>query len=368
VCGKKELMRRFDPERPMRVAYVIGTFSAHPVVMGAMNEFLRWLAEPGTAARYDELNRRCAAWVQTTNRRLAEASLPLRVVNLASVWTVLFTEPARYNWLLQYYLRAEDVTLSWVGTGRCLASMDFTPEDYAELQDKLVAAARAMQADGWWPTLRDHPERDRAMRTRLIREIVGSLVRVPATIQGFYAEVMRRKVDDHHASHSNTANQVLHIVSSSAFMVCYALVFWDLTTAMWASLIALFLRQIGHAVLEPPCHDKEATLLGYNTRNKTLILGVYLAIPTVHLAIAPAWTVDALRPIAGAVAEQWLLWTAIVVAGRVAYLLWAHGPRLSMVWLVKLVTDPLTDLLAYTPRYLAASLTLLRRRTSAQPR
>ena len=49
------------------------------------------------------------------------------------------------------------------------------------------------------------------------------------------------------------------------FLGCYVLAFWDLTTAMWAGLAALFLRQIGHAVLEPPCHDKEATLLGYNT-------------------------------------------------------------------------------------------------------
>ena len=31
VCGKPTLMRRFDPERPMRIAYVVGTFSAHPV-------------------------------------------------------------------------------------------------------------------------------------------------------------------------------------------------------------------------------------------------------------------------------------------------------------------------------------------------
>ena len=49
VCGTKTLMRRFDPERPMRVAYVVGTFSAHPAVMGAMNEFLRWVTEPATA-------------------------------------------------------------------------------------------------------------------------------------------------------------------------------------------------------------------------------------------------------------------------------------------------------------------------------
>ena len=67
------------------------------------------------------------------------------------------------------------------------------------------------------------------------------------------------------------------------FLGCYVLAFWDLTTAMWAGLAALFLRQIGHAVLEPPCHDKEAILLGYNTPSKTLILATYLLIPVVHL-------------------------------------------------------------------------------------
>jgi len=108
VCGKSELMRRFDPEHPMRIAYVVGTFSGHPAVMGAMNEFLRWFDEPATAKLYKQANRSCDEWVQSTNRRLAEASLPVRVMNLATVWTVLFKEPGRYNWLLQYYLRAEE--------------------------------------------------------------------------------------------------------------------------------------------------------------------------------------------------------------------------------------------------------------------
>ena len=65
----------------------------------------------------------------------------MRVVHLATVWTILFIEPGRYNWLLQYYLRAEGVTLSWVGTGRCLGTMDFTEKDYAALRTKLVDAA-----------------------------------------------------------------------------------------------------------------------------------------------------------------------------------------------------------------------------------
>ena len=355
VCGTKALMRRFDPERPMRIAYVIGTFSGHPVVMGAMNEFLRWVVEPSTAGLYEEMNERCAHWVGATNQRLADAALPIRVVHLGTVWTVLFTEPGRYNWLLQYYLRAEGVSMSWVGTGRCLSNMDFTEKDYEALQTKLLSAAHAMNADGWWPRAAEHPGRERRMRMQLVREVVGSLVRVPRPVHTFYTEVMRRKKDDHHASHSDLTNQLFHIVSSSVFLGCYALAFWDLTTAMWAGLAALFLRQIGHAVLEPPCHDKEATLLGFNTRNKTLVLGVYLAIPVVHLLLAPAWTVAALGPLVATVAQQWFVWTLIVVGGRVAYLMWAQNAWLAMVWLVKLVTDPLTDIAAYSPRYLKRS-------------
>jgi hypothetical protein len=36
----------------------------------------------------------------------------------------------------------------------------------------------------------------------------------------------------------------------------------------------------------------------------------------------------------------------------VAYLVSAQGPRLALVWLVKLVSDPLTDVIAYSPRFL----------------
>ncbi len=358
VCGKSALMRRFDPERPMRIAYVVGTFSAHPVVMGAMNEFLNWVTTPAAAEQYAAMNERCADWVRATNQRFADAALPLRVVNLATVWTVLFTEPGRYNWLLQYYLRAEGVTLSWVGTGRCLVSMDFAAADYAALQEKLFEAGRKMYADGWWLSARDHPEREKSMRRGLLREVLGSLVPVPRPVQSFYTEVMRRKVHDHHASHSNIVNQLFHIVSSSAFLWCYVWAFRDLTTAMWVGLGALFLRQIGHAVLEPPCHDKEATLLGYNTRNKTMILGTYLLIPVVYVAQAGAWTVEGLTAIAGPVAQAWFAWTLVVVGGRVTYLVWVHGPWLSVVWFVKLLTDPLTDIAAYSPRYLGASKAL----------
>jgi glutamate-1-semialdehyde 2,1-aminomutase len=64
-----------------------------------------------------------------------------------------------------------------------------------------------------------------------------------------------------------------------------------------------------------------------------------------------------------AIAEQWFVWTVAVILGRVVYLMWKHNVRTSMIWFVKVVTDPLTDIMAYSPRYLTAYKVLLPSRT-----
>ena len=343
VCGPSALMRRFDPARPMRIAYVVGTFSAHPLVMGAMHEFLRWATAAETRAEYVAANERCRVWVQTTNRRLSAAALPVRLMNLGTVWTILFTEQSRFNWLLQYYLRAEGVTLSWVGTGRCLSSMDMADEDYEALGDKIVTAAVDMKRDAWWLTVDEYPEKEQRMKVRLVQELLATLV--PDAIKAFYAAVMQRKHDDHHASHNDRANQALHVLSSSVFLCCYVAIFSNLTQAMCWGLGSLFVRQFGHAVLEPACHEEEALLLGYTTREKTLIVLGYALVPLVDLVLAGGWRAASLDTIA----LHWFNWTVFVVGLRVAYLIWKHDFRLSMVWLVKLVSDPLTDLMSYVP-------------------
>jgi glutamate-1-semialdehyde 2,1-aminomutase len=347
VCGTSRLMRRTDPDHPMRMAYVVGTFSGHPLVMGAMNEFLRWVERPETADLYADTNRRCTAWTRSTNATLASESLPLRVVNLGTVWTVLFTESSRYNWLLQYYLRAEGLTLSWVGTGRCLVSLDFTPEDYLTLETRVVTAARKMSQDGWWPTAAEFPERDHMTKKRLIGDVLHGLV--PAPLRAFYTAVMRRKDDDHHASHNNVWNQYLHLVSSSVFIYCYLTIALHFTAAMWLGVTALLVRQFGHAILEPACHDEEALLLGYNTPTKTLILFTFLLLPVAVVFRTDNWSLAGLMQLADPIAMLWFWFTMLVVAARIVVLTFTHSFGIAMVWLVKLVTDPFTDLIAYFP-------------------
>jgi glutamate-1-semialdehyde 2,1-aminomutase len=170
VCGKHALMKRFREDRPADICFARGTFNSHPYVMGAMNVFLERLEHSDVQAMYDGVDERWNARAARFNVRLAEAGVPVRVANLSSIWTVLYEQPSRYNWMLQFYLRAHGLALSWVGTGRLIFSLNYGDEDVEAVLDRFVAAAGQMRADGWWCT--DPAQSNRSIRRGLVREML----------------------------------------------------------------------------------------------------------------------------------------------------------------------------------------------------
>jgi glutamate-1-semialdehyde 2,1-aminomutase len=150
LCGTAALMKRFREDRPADICFARGTFNSHPYVMGAMDAFLRHMETPEARALYDGLDEAWNARAALLNARLVEAGYPVRVSNLGTIWTVTFPAPSRYHWMLQFYLRAEGLALSWVGTGRLIFSLAYGDREFAEVADRFVAAARAMAEDGWW--------------------------------------------------------------------------------------------------------------------------------------------------------------------------------------------------------------------------
>jgi glutamate-1-semialdehyde 2,1-aminomutase len=175
LAGRADLMRRWRPERPADICFARGTFNSHPYVMAAMDVFLTRLDGDAIAALYDGLDARWDARAAALNRRLEAAALPVRIANLSTIWVVTFLRPSRYNWMLQFYLRAAGLWLGWTGTGRLIFSLDYTDDDFAAVADRFVQAAAAMEADGWWWCA---PETtDRSLRRALLAEMVRARIR-----------------------------------------------------------------------------------------------------------------------------------------------------------------------------------------------
>jgi len=175
VCGKRELMRRFRDERPADVCFARGTFNSHPYVMSAMDEFLSRLASPNFRSVYNGTDELWNGRAKQLNEMMEKAELPVRFANLSSIWTVSYATPSRYNWMLQYYLRAEGLALSWVGTGRLIFSLNYTDADFTEVANRFIAAAAKMKQDGWW--WHDGALTNKNIRRKILKEMLASAFR-----------------------------------------------------------------------------------------------------------------------------------------------------------------------------------------------
>ena len=150
VCGKKELMMRFKADKPADICFARGTFNSHPYVMGAMQVFLESLDTDPVKKMYSDLDVVWDRRANDLNESLLTLNLPVKVVNMSSIWTICYTEPSRYNWMFQYYLKEQGLALSWIGTGRFIFSLNYSDSDMNAVQEKFIRAAQAMKQDGWW--------------------------------------------------------------------------------------------------------------------------------------------------------------------------------------------------------------------------
>ncbi|HEY1724471.1 MAG TPA: aminotransferase class III-fold pyridoxal phosphate-dependent enzyme [Steroidobacteraceae bacterium] len=170
VCGRADLMKRYRDDRPADVCFARGTFNSHPYVMGAMHEFLQYLETEAVRDLYRDLDSLWNRRVLQLNGRLQAAQLPLQVSNLSSICTISYLRPSRYNWMLQYYLRAAGLALSWVGTGRLIFSLNYTDAEFDAVTDRIVSAAASMLRDGWW--WEGEQLTDKTIKRRVLRELL----------------------------------------------------------------------------------------------------------------------------------------------------------------------------------------------------
>jgi glutamate-1-semialdehyde 2,1-aminomutase len=172
ICGQARWMKRFQDDKPGDICFARGTFNAHPYVMGAMNVFLKSLDKPEVQAMYAVASQTWTGRQTLLNDKLRAAGVPVRVAGMETVWSVLYESPSRYHWLLQYYLRAQGVALSWVGSGRMIFSFNFDDAAFDDFAHRFVQAAQAMKADGWW--WMPEGQTGKAIRRQVLKEMLAA--------------------------------------------------------------------------------------------------------------------------------------------------------------------------------------------------
>lgn len=184
----------------------------------------------------------------------------------------------------------------------------------------------------------------------------------------FFATLREQRWDDHRYYHQSRINQTLHFLSALGFLTAYSLVLSDPATAAIIGWVwSMGTRQSGHFFFEPQGYDevnhatneyKEAIKVGYNLQRKVVLIAIWLASPLLLLIspslfglLEPATTTQQLIDHVG------IIWLAIGVGGlifRTIHLFFLRDVQTGLVWMTKILTDPLHDLKMYykAPFYL----------------
>lgn len=174
VCGKKALMKRYKDKHPANISFARGTFNSHPLVLASMNEFLKKLDEPEIQAIYQSSEKIWNERIHQLNLKLEQQNLPIKVKHLLSICMITFDLPSRYNWMFQFYLKQENLLLSWVGSGRLIMSHNFTDTDFQNVVQAIISAAKKMKQDGWW--WQDEKLTNRSIQKQMLRSIVKAKI------------------------------------------------------------------------------------------------------------------------------------------------------------------------------------------------
>jgi hypothetical protein len=178
---------------------------------------------------------------------------------------------------------------------------------------------------------------------------------------GFLEALRVQRWDDHRYYHHSRVNQSLHLVSAVSFLFMYLILFTDpAVAALVGWLVAMTSRQIGHFFFEPKDYDvvnqatheyKEEIKVGYNLQRKAVLLTIWTLSP-LPLYFDPT-LLGLFKPRGGAaefLRHVAYIWLAVGLGGllfRMIQLFFIKDIQTGLVWVVKILTDPLHDIKLY---------------------
>eukprot|EP00808_Paulinella_micropora_P010468 g5035.t1 len=388
VAGSEEFMMKRDSNYLLKVNRTVGTLSAWSRGLAACNVFLKQLLPRGEIAddeaptkdwvkQLESSNARFDAWRTTTNNALEKAKLPVRIRGFCNTFSVDYLADSFYNSLYVQYLIAGGVFVSNQATGKFNLWCSMSDEDLKSLTKIMVEAAQQMQKDGFFepkggmlfakkvpnPSGAGTVSRKFCTFTVLSKFFFSWLI-----LQ--YKQIMLDKEIDIEVSHNHPVNKFTHFWSSVGMILfMYPAVFvGELKMAFICFLTTHALRQSGHFFYEKQDTDWEKQKFGHKDGSKKVaVLFIILVVltyvfcyyqpvdwPVVAAAYAKkgalgtpvVYVATWLAKLQGYVtSEQYCTMAGIMtVMPHFLEIVHYYGLMRGIQWIVKILTDPFTDL------------------------
>jgi hypothetical protein len=180
-------------------------------------------------------------------------------------------------------------------------------------------------------------------------------------MHSFLQTLQTQRWDDHRYYHHSRINQSLHLVSALSFLTAYVLLFTNpAAAALVGWLVAMVSRQTGHFFFEPKGYDvvndathehKEDIKVGYNLRRKVVLLSIWALSPLILWVEPTLFGLFTAATSPGELIDQvGMIWLVLGLGGlvfRTVHLFFIRDVETGLVWITKIVTDPLHDIKLY---------------------
>jgi len=348
VLGQKGYLNTYDKKFLLQVNKTVGTLSAWYGGIVASNVFLESIVNGAcvkTSVK-DQLSAMVTKFDQFTqelNQKFASENLPLRIRSFSNTFSIDYLNKSLYNSRFPQYLMAEGIYLGNYSTGKFNLTADSTKADLDALGDKFVAAGMKMQRDGFFEPMSGSAKRK--LYTRLAFRFSFMVVKQ------FYDQIMEDKHIDIEVSHNHPVNKFGHFWSS-VFMILvaypYIFVYGEpLKGCIWFFLTHV-VRQSGHFFYEHQDRDIEKLKFGHKDASKKEAAAALAVAFGLYQYRSQVWEyISQYVTISLSIDQYASLVALFTVMPHYVEISYQFGYARGISWLLKILTDPFTDLLDF---------------------
>eukprot|EP00551_Chaetoceros_affinis_P010537 CAMPEP_0203667762 /NCGR_PEP_ID=MMETSP0090-20130426/4540_1 /ASSEMBLY_ACC=CAM_ASM_001088 /TAXON_ID=426623 /ORGANISM="Chaetoceros affinis, Strain CCMP159" /LENGTH=826 /DNA_ID=CAMNT_0050532027 /DNA_START=67 /DNA_END=2547 /DNA_ORIENTATION=+ len=348
VLGQKGFLNTYDKKFLLQVNKTVGTLSAWYGGIVASNVYLESIVKGSfikTSVK-DQLLTMVSKFDQFTldlNAKFAAENLPIRIRSFSNTFSIDYLNKSLYNSRYPQYLMAEGLYLGNYSTGKFNLNADTTKADLDVLGDKFVTAGIKMDKDGFFEPMTSSAKR------KLFCQLAVRFSSI--MMKQFYDQIMKDKHIDIEVSHNHPVNKFGHFWSSVfMILVAYPYIFMfgePLKGCIWFFLTHV-VRQSGHFFYEHQDRDIEKLKFGHKDASKKEAAAALAVAFAIYQYRDQVWDyISRYVTISLSIDQYASLVALFTVIPHYVEISYQFGYTRGISWLLKIITDPFTDLLDF---------------------